>query len=86
MASTNGRSSLTWRAGGGYQRRQKERSGGSVWTYDEVTRSREWKTSELRHVGTAIASGPVVSKKLVWKRRVEVGYARSWTRQLALDA
>ena len=45
--------------------------------YEEVTRSSEWKTSELRHVGTAIASGPVVSRKFAWKRSDDVGSSAS---------
>ena len=61
------------RPSGGNHRRQNVSKGGSVWTNEEVTLSSEWKTNELRHVGTAIANGPVVSRKFAWKSVLEVG-------------
>ena len=46
---------------------------GSACTKTEVTLSSEWKTSELRQMGMARASGPEVCAKFMTSSVVEAG-------------
>eukprot|EP00966_Prymnesium_polylepis_P278867 6442179-Prymnesium_polylepis.1 len=52
--------------------------GGWGWGFGPALSS-EWKTSELRHVGMATASGPIACAKLISSRWRDVG-SRIWSR------